>query len=256
MSLELLTSVGKRKHLIPDSLTHNAGTITAVFGTKVYTTVLSGLAANTRYQLYLIPNGTMVFSINENSVGPSGQTSWFLVGSFYATGNVTPVWGTFVNIEGSPNSRPWFGGLTQLSQSGGGFITKGGTIDIDEVIYTRMGAQIKIEWSHSKTGAGGSAPGGNWEYDTNTYFPTDNSLIPGITQEDTVNGLAQVTTAGDGRNLHTYYNNNNKWSFRYTTPSNTIASNTTHPYAAGSFRLGGNWIYPVQAFGVTPIKDL
>lgn len=215
---------------------------------------------NTRYQVFAVDAGggavSLVVSINENSVGPAGYTRWALVGSFYSTGHTVPVWGAFVNISGVPNTRPWYGGLCQLTQNGGGAITKPGAPDEDQVIFTRQGALVKMEWSFSKAGAGGSAPGGNWEYNTLNVLPTDDSLIPGITQEDTNNGIAGITTPTDGRNLNVFYNNNNKWCFRYTTPSNVVASNTTHPFAAGTFRFGGSWSYPVAAWSVTAIKDL
>lgn len=108
MSLNLISQLGIRKHLVPDSLTHSSGIITAIFGSKVYQTILSGLTANTRYQLYLIPNGTMVFSANENSVGPSGQTSWLLVGSFYSNGVGSVGFGAFIkDVASNPESETW-----------------------------------------------------------------------------------------------------------------------------------------------------
>lgn len=101
MSLALLQrgqSQTKKPWMVPDSLTHNAGTIAAVFGSTIYSVILSGLVANTRYQLYIVPGGTLVFSVNEHSVGPAGYTSWILVGSFYT--NYTPAFGAFENISG------------------------------------------------------------------------------------------------------------------------------------------------------------
>lgn len=47
------------------------------------------LAARTRYQVYLVKNGTALelrVSQNENSVGPAGFVSWKLVGSFMTDG--------------------------------------------------------------------------------------------------------------------------------------------------------------------------
>lgn len=217
------------------------------------------MAANTLHFVYAqILGGIPVLriSIQIPSVYVALNPTAKLVGAFYSTGHVSPVFGTFVTIEGAPISGPWHGGLTQLSQNGGGAITKGGTIDSDEVIFSRSGKDIRVVWSHAKSGAGGSAPGGNWEYNTAAVFPTHDDYFTGITQEDTCNAVASITTPTDGRNLVMLYNNLNKWVFRYTTPSNTIASNTTHPYAANTFRIGGQFVYPVLAWSETPLKDL
>lgn len=153
MSLELLTSQGRRKHLVPDSLTHSAGTITAIFGTKVYQTVISGLAANVRYQLYLIPNGTMIFSVNENSVGPAGQSSWLLVGAFYANAATVAAFGSFVNISGSPETETEITepGVNQLT----GFFAGFSAFTQSFYNWSRNGRHLFVTWRlDSVTGNG------------------------------------------------------------------------------------------------------
>ena len=82
------------------------------------------LVANTRYQIYaVISAGVVVLrvSINENSVGPAGFNGWGLVGSMYASGAAT--FGAFVTITGIPTSgifratgavSPVFGSLINL----------------------------------------------------------------------------------------------------------------------------------------------
>lgn len=114
MALRILSQAGPRKYLVPDLLTHSGGTITATFGLKTYQTVLSGLLQATRYQLYLLPNGTMVFSTRENSLGPIGATSWMLVGSFTADGNTSTAFGAFIPLEGKPG-HDWVGFNPQIS---------------------------------------------------------------------------------------------------------------------------------------------
>lgn len=105
MAIKLLNTSGSQKRfLIPDSLIHSAGTITAIFGSKFYSTFLTGLVANTLYYLYILPNGTMVFSTSANSIGPAGQSAWTLIGAFYANGLAIVGFGTFVNIEGPPST--------------------------------------------------------------------------------------------------------------------------------------------------------
>ena len=69
------------------------------------TYTVSGLTADSLYMLYLVLNaGTpqLVASTNFNSVGPTGYSSWALVGAFYT--NNSSQFGAFVTIEGTPVS--------------------------------------------------------------------------------------------------------------------------------------------------------
>lgn len=83
------------------SLTHNAGTITAVVSGITYTVSVGSPTANTLYMIYLTPAG-LVISTNVNSVGPAGASAWVLVGAFYSNGIGSPAFGAFVNIDGIP----------------------------------------------------------------------------------------------------------------------------------------------------------
>ena len=111
-------NVSAKKFLVPDSLSHSAGVISAVFGSTTYSVTLSGLGSNTIFYLYIVPGGTLVFSTNVNSVGPAGQTSWILVGAFMSTGNSPVAFGSFINIDGVPISDP-------IIQAGNGLIFTG-----------------------------------------------------------------------------------------------------------------------------------
>ena len=109
----------KSNVMVPDSISHSSGTVSVVFGTTTYTLVLSGLSSNTRYQIYLVPGGTLVQSTNENSVGPAGYTSWILVGAFYADA-ATSV-GGFLNLLESP--KAYMGTETFVPTTGTGTMT-------------------------------------------------------------------------------------------------------------------------------------
>lgn len=111
-------NISAKKFLIPDNLTHAAGTISAVFGSATYSVALSSLGANSLYYLYIVPGGTLVFSANPNSLGPMGYTSWMLVGAFMSTGNSPVVFGSFINIDGVPTSDA-------IIQAGNGLIFTG-----------------------------------------------------------------------------------------------------------------------------------
>lgn len=68
--------------------------------TSAASIALSGLTANTRYQVYAVVTSgavSLVYSINENSVGPVGYSSWKLVGSFLSNGSSTFL--TFNNTQ-------------------------------------------------------------------------------------------------------------------------------------------------------------
>ncbi len=255
-------------------LSHSSGTITVAASTSVPTyltiggqqykvttnlsrTIATDLAmvANNLYMVYAVRNSgntELRISTNVNSVGPAGFSSWKLVGAFYA--NKTPAWGTFVTIEGVPVSNTWDAGLVDLRQSSTP-ITKGGTPVLDATFVRRVGNKVYIQIAYAKTGAGGSEPGGAYQF-VNSLFPENPAEITGTTSEDTVNGVGQVTTPGDGRNIHIFYNSGATWDFRYTTPTNTLVSNVTHSYAANTFRIGAAWEYPVLAWTNTPLKDL
>lgn len=110
------------------ALSHSSGVITlaasrlTVGGQQYTTSALNRtiatdvtMAANTLYMIYAVVSGGVVslrISANVNSVGPAGFTSWVLVGAFYSTAANTPVWGSFVNIEGPPETQ------TEVSEAG------------------------------------------------------------------------------------------------------------------------------------------
>lgn len=103
------------------ALNHNAGNINLASGAilsigglqyatdAIKTVALPTLTANTRYQVFaVISSGDviLVISTNENSVGPTGYTSWKLVGSFYSNGLSSVAFGSFISIRGSPKTGP------------------------------------------------------------------------------------------------------------------------------------------------------
>lgn len=95
----------RQNYIIPDGLSHNSGVITAsVFGSN-YQANLSGLAANTRYFLYLL-NGTLQYTTTVPSTYRSSNPTAILVGAFQSNGLSSVAFGAFINIEGAPRSNP------------------------------------------------------------------------------------------------------------------------------------------------------
>lgn len=108
--------------LVPDSLTYGGGVVTAVINGKTYQLTLPALTANIRYQLYLVPGGTLVLSTNENSAGPVGYSNWILVGSLWSSPSST--FDLFLDVDSTPN---FVAGMeTSLAQSigGGVYVTR------------------------------------------------------------------------------------------------------------------------------------
>lgn len=70
---------------------------------------LGVLTANTLYFVYAYLSGGVIivaYSFNPPSVGPVGAASWCLLGAFYSDGSATPVFGSFVTIDGAPTTGP------------------------------------------------------------------------------------------------------------------------------------------------------
>lgn len=98
----------KRNYQIPDDLTHSSGTISAVFGTTTYNVNLSGLSANTLYYLYIRKVSgvsTLVFVTTAPSTYRLSFSDAVLIGAFYANGLSSVGFGSFVSIEGTPQSE-------------------------------------------------------------------------------------------------------------------------------------------------------
>lgn len=83
---------------------------------------LTSLAANTLYMVYAVLSGGVItgltYSTNVNSVGPVGASGWKLIGAFYADGSASPVFGSLVNIQGSPISN-WMNCVVTFTGSAG-----------------------------------------------------------------------------------------------------------------------------------------
>lgn len=132
---------GKYRNDRLTNLSHSSGTVfmpagaVLTIGGLQFTTdaqksvSLPAMSANLRYQIFAVRSGNdvaLVVSINENSVGPTGYTSWRLVGSLHA--NETGAFGSFLNITNKPESQSAVthtpvishltGGITNITVSG------------------------------------------------------------------------------------------------------------------------------------------
>lgn len=140
---------------------------------------LPSLSANTLYMVYAVISGgvpTLVISQNVNSVGPSGYAAWKLVGAFYADGQTSVGFGSFVNIEGVPES-----GLWTITPSFPNAITLNATGKVDPIARFRRVGKYGILEFFMKNGSGGNMSGsGDFRlaYPTNVAFEKEISDMP------------------------------------------------------------------------------
>lgn len=178
------------------TLTHGSGNINMAssiltIGGLQYDTegarsvALPTMTANTRYQVYAVISGgdvILVISQNENSVGPSGYTSWKLVGSFYSNGLLSVAFGSFVNIVGVPqtsNVVPY----TPTLVGSGGTITNVGTL-IGE--WQRDGKEAIVNCNALFSGAPAAF--------THTWFSAPANINPdGTTNNAPTKGTGRFT---------------------------------------------------------------
>lgn len=220
-----------RNVLIPNSLTHSSGIITAIFSGKSYQVILGTLAANARYQLYIVPGGNLIYSTNENSVGPTGYTSWFLVGSFYSTDQTVPVFGSFIrDLFSTPETEAYFWNATVT-----GLGTGSGSYTYRTI--KRSGSDLILNLRFDKDGSAGTGAA------TVTFAQPTNTTVGGTPVVGT--GISNI--------------NSNNWSIA-TNNSGIYFYNGGGIFVGSQFTGGqfiiGTLIYPVVGWDNTPIAYL
>lgn len=177
-------SLSGKLWMIPNSLSHSAGIITALIGSTTYSCTLSGLVANTRYQLYVVPGSTTLqFSTRENSLGPLGFTSWILIGSFYSNGLSSVTFGSFINIDGVPKTMNAV--VTQVTWSITGFTIQ------PVMAWERHGRNWAFTTGFQKDGSAGVGAVG-LKLDLPTNIPNT------ITPSSTLNSANELTQINGG----------------------------------------------------------
>lgn len=224
----------KSNVMIPDDISHLSGTISVRFGTKTYTLVLSTLSSNTRYQIYLVPGGTLVSSTNENSVGPAGYASWILVGSFYSTSQTVPVFGSFIkDLFGVPETEEyaWVPTASGLGSGSGTFV------------YSRMkriGADVTLRMRFDKDVTAGTGAA------LVTFSPPSNVIFNGASEPYVGIGESNINTNG--------------WNMAANTIDGIYFYNGGSLFTGSSFVASRNLIgfitYPVTGWSNTPIAYL
>lgn len=238
-------------------LSHSAGSITlaasvlTIGGQQYITGPLTraitadvSFVMNQRYQIYAIQTAGVVslkFSSNENSVGPSGSTSWKLVGSFYCNGESATVFGSFINIDSVPQTDwirfdpitvniPYAALNCQWKRQGGGLYLRyffalasplGGTAYFDLPFSTIDGSRLDLT-------------GNDGHYGSATANPNASQNYQGHLQIQSSNRFRVVADGGA-----------NEWGT--SIPFSWAGS---HRFSVASFHI------PIVGLTETPIKDL
>ncbi len=280
MALVNRNTVSPQKHIIPTSLTHNAGVITAVINGVSYPVSLSGLSANTLYFLYLRINSgtTQLFFV---TTAPSTYRVSFpeakLVGAFYASGGNsfngnTVEFGTFVTIEGPPKTLNFFncGRLIVTAHTSNPVKGNGGVGNSDRMLIGIDGKRVTayMEYAHNVAGSAGT---GNYFFqvpfavDTNIHQINSDSFSGAAGQwnaySDTIsnghistsNSLGIMAGAQPFDSIRIRI-----WVFNATTSGfaaiGGIGSNF-FPFNATDMEFSFTFSYESSALSATPLKD-
>lgn len=242
----LITRNKRQTYMIPDSLVHSAGSIIATFGTTSYTTALPALTANGLYYCYLL-SGSMTIVTSAPSAYRLSNPSAILIGAVQADGSNSPVFGSFVNIEGVPQTNVY-------SFQGSGSWTN--TVYSSRI--RRNGDKAEIEYTLSFISTPSS---GILAVNTPTNLTMDITKLSsttGFNFDSNLNGKAKmlVGSAWEGLVLR---NSNTSFVLSYLDPNANEAFVT--PTAPASFSTTGHYIHitielPISGWSNTPLKDL
>lgn len=209
------------------------------------------MTANSLYMVYAVRNGGNIelrISSNVNSAGPSGFTSWKLIGAFYANGLVSVAFGAFIkDINSAPESESWNWTPTGAWTSNISYFGK-----------ARRSKEF-VEMEIYAVCSGAPSPNVQLFFNNPTNLTTDTSKLPnGVSnfyyaggwtgQDNGVNsrgGLVQLL----GGTMYPYY---------FAGGTSTVDGvNLTTPFTWGNLdAMTATLRIPVVGWDATPIKDL
>jgi len=240
----------KRNYQIPDSLTHTAGTISAVFGTTTYNANLSGLTAMALYYLYIRKVSGVTSLVYVTTAPQSMRTSFsdaVLIGAFYANGITAGVgFGSFVNIEGVPQSQVF-------NYTGTGTWTNTVITSRTKVVGDKMELNQTIQFT-------GVPASGVFALNLPSNITMDNTKLSsttGFNYDSNLPGRAKmiVGSAYEGSVLR---NSDTSYVLSYLDVNANAAFVT--PTAPAAFSAAGHYIHvevilPILNYSNVPLKD-
>ncbi len=256
------------------ALSHNAGVVTLAasritIGGQQYPITslqhtLSTMTSSTLYMLYVVISAgtpTLVKSTNFNSVGPAGFTSWKLVGALYSNGITTPVFGSFVNIDGKPASDFIDYTLTIVDAGLNNVISASPITAVAK--FARDGNQIQITWAYYQTGVVGTAGSGAYQIGTPAGLTAASNLSPGAGNTNSHYGTAMGDIGGSLPSLFNCEPLQSSARFRVqnrvaegSTATAGFSSSGAYPMNTANLGITGNLKYPITQWVNTPLKDL
>lgn len=242
------SSVAVRKHLVPDTLTHSAGVISAVFGSKTYTIAVGTPTANALNYLYLVVGSgttTLVQSLSAPSVYRLSAPTAILIGAYYATASATPIFGAFVTIEGAPTTV----GAVDDPTGNLGLVTGFSTATMSVYKWNRIGATLLVNFrADSATGNGATAA---------LALPIGTTqIVYGSGAVGTYAGQNGSGNAGGGSIIGTGGSIVNFSGPNLTGSAVSVHTGTQVAGAAGSAVVTGNFRVDIAQWSSTPLKDL
>lgn len=226
-----LTNLGASVQLGPSLLTIGGQQYRT---TSNLTVAYPSLTANNLYMIYAVQTAgvvSIVISQNLNSVGPTGFSSWKLVGAFYSNGLNSVAFGSFITIEGTPTSSDIF--YTPI------FTGLGVAVPI-YIAWKRVGQDIKILGRVTNgTVTGGTA---GVSLPANLTCSTATEVVCGIfgSQGSVGNGALVFSTTDGGLHFGT-----GNWQ--------VLATGTQ--MATGGFTSFEGTL-PITGWSSVPLKDL
>lgn len=268
--VQRLARSAKDQYIIPESLTHSLGVISATVNGVGYTCTLSGLTANTLYFLYLRPGQVNIQFV---TTVPSSYRASFpqaiLIGAFYSNNLTSVSFGAFISIVGIPESdwmdmNTTIGSTTFLHA-----VTSNpsyGTVIYNNYRVKRKGDEVFGEWNFKQGAAGGAGSG---------HYLIKLAFLPDLLKYKNAASEGGLGTVGMLRfqegSLGAF--NGNSLLYLYAPFSDIIGAQVTGTNAAGN-ALGGQWAsdknhlgvsnlvwgmeyhYIVSGWTKTPLKDL
>jgi hypothetical protein len=244
------------------ALSHSSGVITLapstvnIGGLQIDTDSLNRtiatdvtMTANSLYMIYAVLSGgvpVLRISSNVNSIGPAGFTSWKLVGAFYANGETSVAFGSFVNLEGVPTTN-WknyvpTGAWTTFTTYTGRWRRVADSVEIDVVLNFS------------------GAPGGpaNLTINMPTNLVIDSAKLASSSNARETLGSATILDSGARVYLgNVTYATTTTVEFTQSESGGSGQITTTAPITFGaSDAIGGRFTVPIVNFSNIQLKDL
>lgn len=213
------------------------------------------MSANSLYMVYAVRNGgntELRISSNVNSVGPSGFTSWKLIGAFYSNGLVSVAFGSFVSIDGRPVSSAWAVDPQMGSTQSSGTLMTTGTGGDAQCRAQRDGDKVRLYYYIGRGTSGGTTGTGNpYLFPLPTNLASGGSLWigDGAGYFAAINGYQTLTAISFGTGVGLMIEGNGSYVGQNVPTANWWTA------LANTFLIIDVYI-PIAGWSNTPIKDL